>query len=101
MKMNELSKWKTNRQERWKKKNICSILSRHLQCIHADMKMIGKRASGTTIIYYIAFLTYINVTEIADVYVYINIVSLNLIRDLSSKNEKERSSILKRFFFDL
>jgi hypothetical protein len=58
------------------------------------MKMIGKRAPGTTIIYYIAFLTYVNVTEIADVdiYTHINIVSLNPIRDLPSENEKERAT---------
>jgi hypothetical protein len=53
-----------------KKKNIRSILSRHLQCTDIDMKMIGKRAPGTTIIYYIDFLTYANVTEITDVYIY-------------------------------
>ena len=64
---------------------------------YLDMKMIGKRASGTTIIYYIAFLTYVNVTEIADVYVYINIVSLNPIRALSSKETVTKSFILHRF----
>lgn len=66
------------------------------------MKMIAKRASGTTIIYYIAFLTYINVTEIADVYVYIHILSSNLIRDLSSKKKervRKKIGFSKGFFF--
>lgn len=72
-----------------RKKNIRSILSRHLQYNYVDMKMIGKRAPGTTIIYYIAFLTYANVTEITDVYIHINIVPLNPIRGLSSENDLE------------
>lgn len=62
--------------------------------------MIGKRASGTTIIYYIAFLTHVNVTEIADVYVYINIVLLNPIRVLSLslfEKKPEKETVTKSF----
>jgi len=50
---------------------------------------LAKRASGTTIIYYIAFLTYVNVTKIADGYIYINIVSLKLIGNLSIKKMRQ------------
>lgn len=57
------------------------------------MKMIGKRALGTTIIYYIAFLTYVNVTEITDVYIYTNIMSLNPIRSLPSEYEIEKENL--------
>ena len=88
-----------------KEENIQCVFSRHLESsVYLDMKMIGKRASGTTIVYYIAFLTYVNVTEIADGYVYINIVLLNLIRVLSSKNEKKtvtKSFVLHGFLWSL